>query len=877
MKDYVAILATMLLSISFASAYIDQISTTGNPGEMGFYTSMSGGEYECGVIAATGTLENFAVNFIFDGNGDAEAWPADMFLLIQNDVPYGLPGHVCYQYGGYDYTVQGCTIVGDGWPSDWDNDSEQEVSGTGDMTAAGITLTAGQTWLTCIGNGWRECGTAVVYTGEVTLTGTTTTEDPGESAEPTPHPTNDGGVSSEPTVAPTLAPTLHAPTLKPTEGGTAFPTSETVVIEERCNTEAIAEFDVYLVGGADTRGDFPASGNLTTISVSMYFGGATYNSAEWASDMLLFVKQLDGSNCVVMGGFDYNTPGCDFVGYWPTDWETSEAGIYTHDMDVTSYGIFGNSSYTVGIANGYAYGENAVYYQGNVTLNSLVYDCFIPDENFMIQNSGEGESAKMKFDGRLGARETVCGPLLTDDGFDLKNIVMNPLEFDAQGYAGSWAADMFVTVTSVGGSTETECVQYGGFDYVVPGCTLYGHWPSEGDNSWDETDKGGGTSSTPGDYDNVEEAYNGEPGGGDVSEAHLSNTNWEICVGNGWRESGGVAAYAGDMELQGLITANRPPTAAPTLAPSGTRSTPTANPTQEPTAPQNLSPTAPPSGDIINLEVVSGYDDTAKISFDAFEKGGQNDTLSFNASGTLTTIEINFNFAGAPPDSGEWASDMLLVIYGPDGNGIQIGGFDDNIPNCVFEGYWPSDWETGAPGLYTHTETIDEAVITGDGMYTAEIINGYLYGTQYVGYQGDFTLNGLLDKTQGDVPEPDIGIPTAQPTGAAGGGSDDTPVEETAAFIVPITLLVIGIVSGVAFYFYYTSAVASGKWKPWSGSSSSWRTKDVKPALTTSILDTPGSGGGGVSAYTPPTAPGTMVANPMARNRGGPMSKDERL
>merc|ERR1711871_1889020 len=445
-----------------------------------------------------------------------------------------------------------------------------------------------------------------------------------------------------------------------------------------------------------------------------------------------------------------------------------------------------------------------------------------------------------------------------------KNIIMDPLTFDAQGYAGSWAADMFITVTSDGGSTETQCVQYGGFDYVEPGCTLYGHWPSDSDgNDWDETDKGDGTSSTPGDYDNVDEAESGAPGGGDVSEANLSNSHWEVCIGNGWRESGGVAAYYGNVILKGLITTDRPPTAKPTFAPS---------------APLNNAPTAPPSGTITNMEMVSGYQEPAKVGYDTFESGGQNATLQFNASGTLTSITVKLNFGGAPPDSGEWASDMLLVVYAPDGSGIQIGGFDDNLPTCVFAGYWPSSWETGQPGLYQHTETIDETEIGGSGIYTAEVINGYLYGVDSVTYQGDFLLAGLTDETQGDTPEPDPGIPTAQPTDApGGGGSDDTPVEQTAAFIVPITLLVIGIVTGVAFYFYYNWAVAQGKWKPWSGSSSSWRSKDVKPALTANILDNNGGSGGGVSAYTPPTAPGTMVANPMTRNKGGPMSKDEGL
>lgn len=839
---------------------------------MTYDSNLVGSQYECGVLNAEGALTAFEVDFTFDPNGDSEAWAGDMFMLIQNSHPYGTPEHVCYQYGGYDDTVQGCSIIGN-WPTTWDEQTADEsFTDYADMSSAELTLTADDTWLVCIGNGWRECQTEVSYEGYVILAGTTTTADPVNS-EPTPSPSGDS--TNMPVTAPQTAPTPS-----PSSGGDTYaPTKESVIIEERCNDKAVVEFDTYLVGGANDRDDFPGDGTLTSVDVTMYFGGSTYQSAEWASDMLLFVKMLDNSSCIVMGGFDYNVPDCDFVGYWPSSWETSDAGVYTHTMDVSDHGLSGNNSYTVGIANGYIYGENAVYYQGNVTLDNINYDCYIPYENYMLQNSGPEQEAQMKFDGRFAAREKVCGQLNTDSGQTLKNIVLDPLEFDAQGYGGSWAADMFVTVTSVGGSTEAECVQYGGFDYVEAGCTLYGHWPSDSEgNDWDETDKDGGTSSTPGDYDNVDEAETGAPGGGDVHTAELSNTLWEICIGNGWRESGGVAAYAGNIKLKGLITTERPPTVEPTMAPSGTRSTPTAYPTVAPSAPLNKAPTAPPTGTIENMAMVSGFEDTAKVGFDTFELGGQNHSLFFNASGTLNAIQVNLNFAGAPPDSGEWAADMLLVIYAPDGSGIQIGGFDDNFPGCEYGGAWPSDWDTGNPGTYTHRQELTDIDIKGSGMYEAMVVNGYVYGTQSVGYQGDFTLEGLLDEKPADVPEPDPGSPTAAPTGGAG-GDDDTPMTQTAAFIVPIVLLVIGIAGGVAFYFYYNWAVSQGKWKAWSGSSSSWRNKDVKPALTTSILDNQGggSGGGGNSAYTPPVAPGSMVTNPMGRNRGGPMSKDERL
>ena len=58
---------------------------------------------------------------------------------------------------------------------------------------------------------------------------------------------------------------------------------------------------------------FAGDGSLTGIDMTMYFGGATFNSAEWASDMVLTVKMLDGSACMIVGGFDYKVPDCDFV------------------------------------------------------------------------------------------------------------------------------------------------------------------------------------------------------------------------------------------------------------------------------------------------------------------------------------------------------------------------------------------------------------------------------------------------------------------------------------------------------------------------------------------------------------------------------------
>ena len=223
---------------------------------------------------------------------------------------------------------------------------------------------------------------------------------------------------------------------------------------------------------------FPGDGSLTGINVTMYFGGATFNSAEWASDMLLGVKMLDGSACIIVGGFDYNIPGCDFVSYWPSSWETSEPGTYTHFIQLSNdYGLNGNNSYAVTIANGYKYGENPVYYLGNIVLQGIKYECYFPPATYILQVSNTGEPALMEFQGEFTGTQKICNDIYTNEDTSLENIIMNPLTFNANGYPGTWASDMFVTVTSLtSGSTEQECIQYGGYDYVVPNCANPSQW-----------------------------------------------------------------------------------------------------------------------------------------------------------------------------------------------------------------------------------------------------------------------------------------------------------------------------------------------------------------------------------------------------------------
>ena len=63
-----------------------------------------GGDYLCAGLSAEGPLVGLNVSFSFDRFGDTEAWPSDMFMLMQTVDENGIVVD-CYQYGGYDTNV----------------------------------------------------------------------------------------------------------------------------------------------------------------------------------------------------------------------------------------------------------------------------------------------------------------------------------------------------------------------------------------------------------------------------------------------------------------------------------------------------------------------------------------------------------------------------------------------------------------------------------------------------------------------------------------------------------------------------------------------------------------------------------------------------
>jgi len=264
--------------------------------------------------------------------------------------------------------------------------------------------------------------------------------------------------------------------------------------------------------------------------------------------------------------------------------------------------------------------------------------------------------------------------------------------------------------------------------------------------------------------------------------------------------------------------------------------------------------------------ITSAPQTTAVVGFNTYLIGGNFSCTTFPAKGNITAINATMYFGGSAAMSGEWASDMLFVLIDPEGDGVQVGGFDVDLPNVTFGGYWADSWDTGATGTY-HSLVPVKGITYGSGIYTACVANGYYYGEYPVVYSGSISLLGVVDNDP--VPP---------------GGSTATPVTETAAFIVPITLMVLLITGGLGYFAYYKFFSGGDGWgpKPWQSSG-----PDIKPTLTSSIIanesglsSTPVAIGGGTpattAAYVPPTVPlptKAMTANPMR----AAVSKDERL
>ena len=103
---------------------------------------------------------------------------------------------------------------------------------------------------------------------------------------------------------------------------------------------------------------------------------------------------------------------------------------------------------------------------------------------------------------------------------------------------------------------------------------------------------------------------------------------------------------------------------------------------------------------------------------------GSQEIVAVSETG-LQTLDVNVTFVAN--NGGYYASDVLLAICDPSGNCLQVGGYfmDLGYQNM---GNWPSTWSTSALGNYTATVDVSSAGLTGAGVWTVTVYNGYASG-----------------------------------------------------------------------------------------------------------------------------------------------------
>lgn len=116
------------------------------------------------------------------------------------------------------------------------------------------------------------------------------------------------------------------------------------------------------------------------------------------------------------------------------------------------------------------------------------------------------------------------------------------------------------------------------------------------------------------------------------------------------------------------------------------------------------------------------------------------DDSSFEASGAPQAVSITVDFDNAQ-SSGSWPGDMVLVLCAPNGDCLQIGGYDID-PGFPSAGGWPGGWNVSTPGTYTANVDLGLYDLSGDGSWTLQIINGWT-SSGIVSYLIDLQFPGL--------------------------------------------------------------------------------------------------------------------------------------
>jgi hypothetical protein len=284
----------------------------------------------------TGVMDEIEIEFEFTNQGDL-TWAGDLLFAIVAPSGSGV------QFGGYNLQFNDYIYLGD-FPADYDVD----VSGPyGPITfyfPDPDALEGEGEWTLLVANGYAQ-STGARWAGMVSF----------EVCDDCIVDCNDNGVADSEDIANGTSEDCDL-NGRPDEcdiadGGDANGDGTLDACQEAdCTFETNVMVDgvgtyeeVYTVDFSGSVEAFTCGGTFTNTS-----GDLT-----WAGDVLIGITDPNG-NSVEFGGYDH-TFGYVSIGDFPASWDVVDSGEYAAEtMNAAGYGLMGDGTWTIQIANGYA-------------------------------------------------------------------------------------------------------------------------------------------------------------------------------------------------------------------------------------------------------------------------------------------------------------------------------------------------------------------------------------------------------------------------------------------------------------------------------------------------------------------------------------------
>ena len=161
--------------------------------------------------------------------------------------------------------------------------------------------------------------------------------------------------------------------------------------------------------------------------------------------------------------------------------------------------------------------------------------------------------------------------------------------------------------------------------------------------------------------------------------------------------------------------------------------------------------------DCVGVEDACGVCNGNGLSWDVSTStlgGGfyQDFSISAASLSSVSALEISLSAQGA--GSLNWASDLLVALVDPSGNGVEWGGDDVTTYGAGYASdpslVWPSSWNVAANSAGSFSATLDFSAfgLSGEGEWTLYLANGYS-GSGEVMYSVSIGIAELCEDTPG--------------------------------------------------------------------------------------------------------------------------------